>query len=147
MLVTLHVVDANHNVLGGKDKRMKILKFHKNLYSKIALIKAAYNFTDIAYVHLDSDDTHYLVTIENKSPDGNNSFTEDSFINEMLAQSVRHEVYLQTKNIRELLLARAMATTLIVNEELIEEQDSKDIFSEDEILKDWFEAHEKNESE
>ena len=35
---------------------MNKLKFNKELYSKTALIKAAYNFTDKAYVHLDSDD-------------------------------------------------------------------------------------------
>lgn len=34
---------------------MRQLKYNKELYSKIALIKAAYNFTDRAYVHLDAD--------------------------------------------------------------------------------------------
>lgn len=28
------------------------MKFRRELYSKIALIKAAYNYTDIAYIHL-----------------------------------------------------------------------------------------------
>lgn len=64
---------------------------------------------------------------------------EDDFMNEMLTQSVRHEVYLQTKNIRELLYARSLATSVIVDDESEDKQNrlQKD-FNEDEILKDWF---------
>lgn len=32
---------------------MRQLKYSKELYSKTALIKAAYNFTDKAYLHLE----------------------------------------------------------------------------------------------
>ena len=39
---------------------MKELKFNKELYSKIALIKAAYNYTDIAYLHLDADEKYCI---------------------------------------------------------------------------------------
>lgn len=42
------------------------MKFRRELYSKIALIKAAYNYTDIAYIHLDADESYYYVTIEPK---------------------------------------------------------------------------------
>ena len=35
---------------------MKELKYNRELYSKTALIKAAYNFTDRAYLHLDADE-------------------------------------------------------------------------------------------
>lgn len=116
------------------------MKFRKELYPKIALIKAAYNFTDGAYVHLDADNDYFYVTIESKSTDA--SVSEQEFINEMLTQSVRHEVYQRTKNIRELLLARAMATSVIVDEEMVEEPESDDMFTENEILKDWFIANE-----
>lgn len=121
---------------------MKRLNFNKELYSKTALIKAAYNFTDLAYIHLDTDDTFYYVTIEPKSAEC--SLTEKEFTNEMLAQSVRHEVYKQTKSIRELLLARAMATSIIVDDGIEDEQNSEETFDENEILKDWFVQDEKN---
>ena len=42
-------------------------KFAKELYSKIALMKAAYCFTDTCYIHLDADDTYYYVDVEPKS--------------------------------------------------------------------------------
>ena len=111
-------------------------EFNKELYSKEALIKAAYNFTDKAYVHLDSDEEKYYVLLEMK--DGAQQVKEKDFVNEMLAQSVRHVVYKQTKEIRELLLARAFATSIVTESDFDELNESKD-YSEDEILKDWFE--------
>lgn len=115
----------------------KTMKFAKELYSKTALIKAAYNYTDRAYVHLDCDDRYYYVDIVSKA--GCDEVLEEDFINEMLAQSVRHEVYLQTKNIRELLMARAFATSLVTDKEVVTEDNRPEQkYSEDEILKDWF---------
>lgn len=119
---------------------MNQLKFSKELYSRIALIKAAYNYTDMAYVHLDADNRYYYVTIEPKTSE--NEISEQDFVNEMLTQSVRHEVYQQTKGIRELLLARAMATSVIADENLVDEEAQDDSFSENEILKDWFATNE-----
>lgn len=117
------------------------MKFKRELYPKTALLKAAYNFTDRAYIHLDADEEYFIVTLENKSD--SDPVSEKEFINEMLTQSVRHEVYLQTKNIRELLLARSMATSVVVNDEMPPEP-QEDTFNENEILKDWFEANESN---
>ena len=114
----------------------EMFKFKKELYSKTALLKAAYNFTDSSYIHLDADEEYYYVSISPKTD--MQILLEKDFINEMLAQSIRHEVYRQTKNIRELMLARAMASSVMVENdyETLEEQE---LFSEDEILKDWFE--------
>ena len=116
---------------------MKEMRFSKELYSKVALIKAAYNFTDRAYVHLDADQHYYYVTVEEKQDE--KELDETEFENEILAQSVRHEVYLQTKNIRELMLARAVASSVVTSEEYEEESAApEEEFTEDEILKDWF---------
>lgn len=114
---------------------MKKMKFKKELYPKIALIKAAYNFTDIAFLHLDADESYYYVEIQAKR--GKEDLTELDFTNEMLAQSVRHEVYQETKNVRELLLARAMATSVVIEKNQNTEI-GDDEFEESEILKDWF---------
>lgn len=121
---------------------MKQLKYNKELYSKTALIKASYNFTDRAYVHLDADGDYYYVSVRPKAE--NDEIVENEFENEILAQSARHEIYLQTKNIRELMLARAVATSVVApkNEELEQNDEMEKEFSEDEILKDWFEGNE-----
>lgn len=120
---------------------MKKLKYNKELYSKTALIKAAYNFTDQVYVHLDADEHYYYVFMQPKEND--TTISDEEFENEILAQSVRHEIYLQTKNIRELMLARAVATSVVAPEEEDLESDEKMLqeFSEDTILKDWFETN------
>ena len=121
---------------------MRQLKYNRELYSKTALIKTAYNFTDRAYLHLDADKNYYYVSISTK--DGQPEVTDQEFENEILAQSARHEIYLQTKNIRELMLARAVATSVVAPIEEVAETDSENTHtcSEDEILKDWFEANE-----
>lgn len=115
---------------------MNRLKFNRELYSKVALIKAAYNFTDSAYIHLDADNEYYYVSIEPKDPSV--SISESDFVNEMLSQAVRHEIYIQTKTIRELMLARAMATSVVTKDDNLPLDGSNEVFSEDEILKDWF---------
>lgn len=120
---------------------METMKFNREMYSKVALLKAAYNYTDIAYLHLDADEKYFYVTFEPKRKDIEINCSE--FVNEMLAQSVRHEIYTQTKNIRELMFARALATSVletVPSGEEIELPESE--FNEDEILKDWFETDE-----
>lgn len=119
---------------------MDQLKFHRELYSKVALIKAAYNFTDTAYIHLDADHEYFYVSIEPKDPAV--IISANDFMNEMLSQAVRHEIYMQTKTIRELTLARAMATSIVTKDDHETSDISNKIFSEDEILKDWFEENE-----
>ncbi len=93
----------------------RCFKYHSQLYSQTALIKAAYNFSDRAYIHLDFEDPYFLVEIEEKTSEEPIAFEE--FENEMLAQNVRHEIYLQTKELREILTARAMATSVVMQSE------------------------------
>ncbi len=114
------------------------LYYLKDLYSKIALLKAAYSFVDVAYIHLDSDEKNYIVEFIPKEETDIN--IQQEFDNEMLTQAVRDTVYKSTKNIRELLVARSLASTVISNSDLTEES-SKDDFVESEILKDWFEKN------
>lgn len=111
------------------------ISFSKEIYPKSALLKAAYAFTDKAYVYLDATVDSYEVDIEAKN---GSSVTEKEFMNELLSQTVRLDVYKRTKNIRELLLARSIASTVIEtpHAETIEETDNTDI---DGILRDWFE--------
>jgi len=115
-----------------------ILRFSKEMYPKIALIKAAYNFTDRAYLHLDTDDCYYIVEYTDKTPD--NPISKDDFTNEMLVQCVRYEVLRRTHSIRELLVARAMASTMIENQDCNAEFIDYD-FDVSKILSDWFEKN------
>ncbi len=119
------------------------MKFLKELYPKIALLKSAYSFTDRAYIHLDADDEYYYATVTPKPE--KEPVTEEEFMNEMLCQAVRHEVYRQTKTLRELLVARAVASSVVQTDDRVDLHDDA-AFRNDalaaEILTDWFEADE-----
>lgn len=60
-----------------------IFKFNRNLYSKEAMLKAAYRFTDKAYIHLDIEDEYFIVNISLKN--NNTAINENDFKNEILA--------------------------------------------------------------
>lgn len=117
--------------------------FTKEIYDRDALLKAAYHFTDIAYIHLDVDDENFIVTIEAKEKE--NYIKEKEFQNEILAQMVRKRVAEETKTVRELMIAKAFSSTIIENEQNdpipIQITNDNDIAPED-ILKDWFETYE-----
>lgn len=120
-----------------------VIKFSREMYPKSALIKASYQFTDIAYVFLDSNDTHYIVDIKYKD-DKDDKNLENEFKNELLIQCARHVVFQQTREIRELVMARAFASTVVYSEEETSITDNTfEIESLDSILTDWFEKYEK----
>lgn len=112
-----------------------VLEIPKDLYNKAAVLKAAYHFTDRAYIYIQQTDGNYVIDFKPKKPDF--AISEDEFKNELLAQAVRHELYEQTKDVRKLIAMRALATTIVgESKDVIEPQQT---YSEDEILKDWFE--------
>ncbi len=112
-------------------------KYKKELYPKIALIKAAYHFTDSAYLHLDCDEEYYRVEI---TPKEGFVIDEIDFDNQMLAQVARYEIYKQTKDIREITLARALASSVVENDE--DYSDMSESIEVDQILKSWFDENE-----
>ena len=114
-------------------------KFNKEIYPREAIIKASYFFADDYYINLDVDDNYYIVHISAKKEVDNNDL-EKEFQNEVLAQTNRHLISTTTKNIRELIVGRALASTMI---DMRDEGfvDDEDILS-DEILVDWFEKNE-----
>lgn len=121
------------------------IKFSKELYPKFALIKTAYAFTNRAYVHLDADGLYYMINwIPRESLD---VVTEGEFMNEMLTQCARYEILRKTRNLRELLAARAIASTMLDMSGINQEDSDTDfdneglLSCEDEILKDWFEKN------
>lgn len=75
--------------------------------------------------------------------------SEAKRVEQMLCQCVRHEVYEQTKTVRELLVARAMASTVIEQPDTAsyEEVEQQPLESENQILKDWFDLHDDSQTE
>ena len=115
-------------------------KFSKEIYNKEALLKAAYTYTDRAYIHIDVDGSYFIVDIMPKDSNEDDSIKLESFQNEILAQMVRQSIRDKTKTIRELILARAFSSTLIG--EVPSFQPEEGAIDIDDILKDWFEKYE-----
>ena len=109
-------------------------KYSKEIYSKEVILKASFAFTDSMYIHLDTDENHYLVELSSKT-DIDTDLLYKQFENELIAQETRRIVAEKTKNIRELLVARSLSSTIINTD--VETSETAD-FKADDILTDWF---------
>lgn len=116
----------------------------KDLFDGETVMKAAFAFIDRAYIHVTEDKTQWFVNIELKDKEKNNQIPKE-FENELLVQAVRLNVYNKTHVIREILLARAMTSSIVDQDDPIEriEAEQKDISDEElnTILKDWFDSN------
>ena len=116
----------------------------KEVYPLEATMKTAYMFLDRCYVFLFHDTDGMLrVRLKLKSQHlAELSELGDEFMNELLNQSVRHRVATETKNLRELIMARALYSgcleTTLPDEPV---HDEGETFEADTlgICKDWFE--------
>lgn len=92
------------------------LGFHKDIYSKAAVMKTAYLFVEQFYMYIDMDaENNIVVTFKPKAPLEKREVDSmlGQFQNELLHQSVRLLVSQQTRGIRELIMGRALFSTVI----------------------------------
>lgn len=121
------------------------VRVDKSLFPPEVVLKAAYAFLETDYIHIDEDGAYWVVQMSPKPGTAPENRTAE-FENELLSQAVRFQVFKQTKSIREILLARAMTSTMVDQEDPIgriqSEQD--DISNEEleQILTDWFDKNE-----
>ncbi len=109
------------------------LQFDKTIYDKRALLKAAYSFSDIVYLHLEQDERFWYVSWV---PKENVNISEKCFENELIAQSLRLHLLNETKDIRKLILARAFASTIIDTQTPNEQQSPNNILEDNEVSED-----------
>lgn len=121
----------------------KVLYFNKSLYPKEAIMKAAYHFIDRCFIHVGVNSDEYIVTVSSKKGFVIEDLSNE-FFNELLAQTVRYQVYQQTHTLREILMARAMSSTITGSSSELEASPMPDqIDNLENILMDWFEKNEK----
>lgn len=128
--------DSNPNEYTLARRDTLEFRYSRELYPKDVLIKAAFHFLDVAYVHLDCTDKEYIVQIRAKS---RVEVDENEFDNEILSQLARHTILEQTKEVRTLTLARALGSSVVMRSEENDEI-MQDSIPADSILKDWFES-------
>lgn len=109
------------------------------------MMKSAYMFLDRVYVHITEDENTWTVHFAAKDTELPANIGEE-FENVLIAQAVRGMVYQKTHHLREMLLARAMTSSVIdTAEEPLQQIEADQQTDGDEladILKDWFEKHE-----
>lgn len=111
----------------------------KSMFSPEIVMKAAYSFVDTLYIHFDEEEDNWLVRLGPKSEALDEKTIRGEFENELLFQAVRLNVYNRTHVVRELLLARAMASTIVDKKGTYEEDE--ETYSEAELeqmLSNWF---------
>lgn len=119
------------------------IRYDKEFYSKEALLKAAYHFTDKAYVYLGVEDDSFFVDFAPKDDVSlDKEKLENEFKNELLAQVIHQTVSKETTVLRELLVARALSSTMVdegISSDAAESPMTEDAQDElDAIAKDWF---------
>ena len=121
--------------------------YHKDLYSKEALLKAAYHFTDNYYIYLGAENGCYFVDFDSKSEEViDEDELQNLFKNEILAQMIHQTVSRETADLRKILVARALSSTMIDEEkpeEGITSSEAQDEASMQElasIARDWFDG-------
>ena len=122
------------------------IRISKEIYDKEIMMKTAYLFSNRAYIHITlTDNGDWLVNMKMK--DKLKKVPPEEFENELLAETVRCQIYKKTHSIRELLLARALSSSIIEEddavERIMEEQNSVSDQELGNILEDWFEKNEK----
>jgi His-Xaa-Ser system protein HxsD len=88
-----------------------VVAVNSDLYSREALFRVCYSFTDRCYLFLvqDEDSPVIRVRFTRKSPDTDLKEMAGEFSNELINQKVRLDVAAETKSIRELIVAQAFA--------------------------------------
>ena len=121
------------------------MSISKEMYTKDVLLKVAYLFSNRAYIHIElSENGNWQINMKMK--DGFERVLPEEFENELLAETVRSKILKKTHTIRELLLARALSSSIVeddnIIEKIVEEQDSTSDQELGNILEDWFEKNE-----
>jgi His-Xaa-Ser system protein HxsD len=88
-----------------------VVAVNTDLYSREALFRVCYQFTDRCYIYLsqEEDSPTIQVRFTRKGPETDLNATAGEFSNELINQKVRLDVAAETKAIRELIVAQAFA--------------------------------------
>lgn len=90
-----------------------LFRVDERIYSQKVLFKAAYTFLDRFYVMFSYADEVLCVQLKPKQQDFEPSSVVGEFYNELLHQVLRLQVLEDTKNIRELIISRALHSAVL----------------------------------
>ncbi len=120
------------------------ISLSKDIYPLVSVKKALANFMEETYIKLSNNNDEILVQIELKENKENLEKIIGEFYNELLRESLRYNIAIETKNLRELIVGRALYTTCIdleENQEEIDKDTEEGEYSLDEIAVNWFDKY------
>ena len=104
-----------------QDKFAEII-LDKEIYPLIAIKKALSNFFNNVYARIEEKNNKFIVNLKLQDENNNLEKIIGEFYNECLRESLRYEISIETKNLRELIVGRALYSTCI---DLDESEDKK----------------------
>ena len=131
-----------------QDKSAKII-LGKNIYPLISVKKSLANFFDQSYVKIEENGDNIVIYIQLKDSNINIEELIGELYNEFLRESLRYEISLETKNLRELIVGRALYTTCIQledsqaeeNESNYKTENNNEEYNLEEIAQNWFDKY------
>lgn len=107
------------------------LKLEDKIYPIDISMRAAYNYIDRAYIFFkEKKDGFYIVEFEKKDNFNINEIVKN-FKNDLLHEKVREKIAEKSKNIREIILARALHGLVLENKEISKENNKTKLENEE----------------
>ena len=121
----------------------------KDIYPLVSVKKALANFMEEIYIKINSNKDEIVVQIVPKENKEKLEKIIGEFYNELLRESLRYNIATETRNLRELIVGRALYTTCIDLEENQEKNNytEEEEYSLDEIAVNWFDKYENKEEQ
>lgn len=133
-----------------KDNYAEIL-LNSKLYPVIAIKKALSNYLENTYVKMDYKDEQTIkieMVLKEESKEDLEKIIGELY-NELFNETLRYEISVETKNLRELIVGRALYTTCIdteteqeKNEENEKIEETLEDYNVDDIATNWFDKSE-----
>ena len=126
-----------------KEENLIELYLDERIYNLVVIKKALFNYIEDCYYMLDHfDENIILVKIYLKDQNTNIDEYIKKLYNELFNESLRYDIMIQTKSIRELILGRALYTTCIDTDENTVDYDNNDKNHDiNEIAVNWFDKN------
>lgn len=131
-----------------KENYAEIL-LEKRIYPLIVVEKAGSSFLENTFIKIEENDDKIVVQMVLQKEGGDIKAIVGEFCNECLRECLRYNLAKETKNLRELIVGRALYTTCIDVDENGEEQqkladleeNDQDEYNLDEIAVNWFDNY------
>lgn len=121
----------------------------KDIYPLVSVKKALTNFMEETYIKLKDNNDEIIVQMVLQESKKDLEKIIGEFYNELLRESLRYNIAIETKNLRELIVGRALYTTCIDLDENQEEKNKgiEETYNLDEIAVNWFDKYGNNEGQ